>query len=126
MAQGFDAGAYVLPTVFCDVTPQMRIARQEIFGPVVSILKFADEAEAVMLANDSDYGLAASVWTANLTRAHRMVKRLEAGVVWVNSFGDGDMTQPFGGFKQSGNSRDKGLEFLEGYLQSKSVWIALS
>jgi len=119
-------GAYVLPTLFTGVTPDMAIAREEIFGPVASLLVFHDEAEAIKLANDSQYGLAASVWTADLTRAHRMVKAIEAGVVWVNCFGDGDMNQPFGGFKQSGNTRDKSLESLLGYTQSKSAWISLS
>lgn len=118
-------GAYVLPALFTGVTPPMAVGREEIFGPVVSLLTFETEAEAVMLANDSIYGLAASVWTSDLARAHRMVKALEAGVVWVNCFGDGDMTQPFGGDKQSGNTRDKSLESLAGYMQSKSAWIRL-
>jgi gamma-glutamyl-gamma-aminobutyraldehyde dehydrogenase len=118
-------GAYVLPTLFRRVAPAMAIGREEIFGPVACLLTFDSEAEAIRLANDSIYGLAASVWTSDLTTAHRMVKALEAGVVWVNCFGDGDMTQPFGGFKQSGNSRDKSLESLTGYMQSKSSWISL-
>lgn len=118
-------GAYLLPALFTGVTPSMAIGREEIFGPVASLLTFETEDEAIRLANDSIYGLAASVWTSDLSRAHRMVKAIEAGVVWVNCFGDGDMTQPFGGYKQSGNTRDKSLESLAGYMQSKSSWIAL-
>ncbi len=118
-------GAYVLPTLFSGVRPDMAVGREEIFGPVAALFKFRNEAEAIALANDSPYGLAASIWTADLKRAHRMVKALEAGVIWVNCFGDGDMTQPFGGYKQSGNTRDKSLECIAGYMQSKSAWFAL-
>ncbi len=119
-------GAYVQPTLFTGVTPDMAIVREEVFGPVAVVLKFSTEDEAIALANDSVYGLAASVWTSDLKRAHRMIKALEAGVVWVNCFGDGDMTQPFGGYKQSGNTRDKSMECLAGYMQSKSAWLNLS
>ena len=118
-------GAYVMPTLLTDLTPEMAIGREEVFGPVAALFTFGDEAEAIALANDSIYGLAASVWTSDLTCAHRMVRALEAGVVWVNCFGDGDMTQPFGGYKQSGNTRDKSMECLAGYMQSKSAWFSL-
>lgn len=120
------AGAYVAPTLFTQVRQDMAIVQEETFGPVASIQAFDTEAEAIALANDSVYGLAASVWTADLKTAHRMSAALQAGVIWVNCFGDGDMTQPFGGYKQSGNSRDKHKDSLLSYLQTKSTWISLA
>jgi acyl-CoA reductase-like NAD-dependent aldehyde dehydrogenase len=119
------AGAFVAPTLFTGTDASMAINREEVFGPVASVTVFDTEQEAVALANDSVYGLAAAVWTADLNKAHRMVAALEAGVVWVNCFGDGDMTQPFGGYKQSGNSRDKHIDSLLSYMQGKSAWFAL-
>ncbi len=123
--QALAAGAFVTPTLFTTTTSAMDINREEVFGPVASVMVFDTEDEAIRLANDSVYGLAAAVWTADLQRAHRCVGALEAGVVWVNCFGDGDMTQPFGGYKQSGNSRDKHIDSLLSYMQGKSAWFAL-
>jgi acyl-CoA reductase-like NAD-dependent aldehyde dehydrogenase len=123
---GLDDGAYVNPTLFGDVNNQMSIARQEIFGPVASVIPFDGTAEALEIANDSIYGLAAGIWTSDINRAFRLVKNIEAGVVWVNNYEDGDMTQPFGGYKQSGHARDKCMESLKSYTQSKSAWIRLA
>ncbi len=120
-----DHGAFVAPTLFTSTDGGMAINREEVFGPVASMTVFDTEAQALALANDSVYGLAASVWTADLNKAHRMVGALEAGVVWVNCFGDGDMTQPFGGYKLSGNSRDKHMDSMLSYMQGKSAWFAL-
>jgi gamma-glutamyl-gamma-aminobutyraldehyde dehydrogenase len=120
-----EAGAYVAPAAYADVTNEMALVREEVFGPVVAIMPFATEDEAISLANDSDYGLAAGVWTSDLSTAHRCVRDLEAGTIWVNTFDDGDMTQPFGGWKQSGNSRDKCFESMLEYTQSKSAWLQL-
>jgi gamma-glutamyl-gamma-aminobutyraldehyde dehydrogenase len=120
------AGAYVAPTLFINTTQKMSIVQEETFGPVTSLQVFDTEAEALAMANDSIYGLAASVWTADLKTAHRVVGALQAGVIWVNCFGDGDMTQPFGGYKQSGNSRDKYKDCLLSYMQTKSAWFNLA
>jgi acyl-CoA reductase-like NAD-dependent aldehyde dehydrogenase len=120
------AGAYVPPTLFVNAAQKSSIVQEETFGPVASLQAFDTEAEAIALANDSVYGLAASVWTADLKTAHRMVGALQAGVVWVNCFGDGDMTQPFGGYKQSGNARDKYKDSLLSYMQTKSAWFHLA
>ncbi|CAB3791406.1 NADP/NAD-dependent aldehyde dehydrogenase PuuC [Paraburkholderia caffeinitolerans] len=118
-------GFYVEPTVF-DTRHDARIAREEIFGPVLSVITFDTIDEAVRVANDSDYGLAAAVWTANLTHAHEISRRLRAGTVWVNCYDEGgDMNFPFGGFKESGNGRDKSLHALEKYTELKSTLVRL-
>jgi 4-guanidinobutyraldehyde dehydrogenase / NAD-dependent aldehyde dehydrogenase len=119
-------GAYLPPTILDGVTNDMRVARDEIFGPVLAVLEFDDPEEAVALANDTDYGLAAAVWTSDVRLAHRLSRRLRAGVVWVNTFDAADVTVPFGGFKQSGSGRDKSLHALDGYTQLKTTWMNLS
>jgi gamma-glutamyl-gamma-aminobutyraldehyde dehydrogenase len=119
-------GAYVNPTLFGDVSNDMSIARNEIFGPVASVIPFDGPEEAISIANDTIYGLAAGIWTSDINKAMRLVKNIEAGVVWVNSYEDGDMTQPFGGYKQSGHARDKCMESLKSYTQGKSAWFRLA
>ena len=116
-------GYYVEPTVFDQVRPDMRIAQEEIFGPVLSIIRFKDEAEAIALANGTDYGLQASVWSRHLDRAHRVARALKAGTVHVNQYDEDDITVPFGGVKQSGNGRDKSLHALDKYAELKTTWI---
>lgn len=119
------AGAYVNPVLFTGVRNDMTIARQEIFGPVASLIPFDGVDEAIAIANDTIYGLAAGVWTRDLDKAFRLVRGIEAGIVWINCFDEGDMTQPFGGYKQSGNSRDKCLDSFKSYTQTKSAWFRL-
>ena len=118
-------GYFVEPTIFDGVRNDMRIAREEIFGPVMSILRFDTEAEALAMANDSAYGLQASVWSDNINRAHRVARSLKAGTVHVNQYDEDDITVPFGGFKQSGNGRDKSLHALEKYTELKTTWIRI-
>ncbi|MFF0447894.1 aldehyde dehydrogenase [Streptomyces sp. NPDC004609] len=119
-------GYYVEPTVFDRVDPRSRIAREEVFGPVLSVFSFENAEEAVRLANDTDYGLAAAVWSKDLSTAHRLARSVRAGTVWVNCFDDSDITVPFGGYAQSGfGGRDKSLHALEKYTQLKSTWIRL-
>lgn len=120
-----DEGYFFPPTIYTDVEPHMTIAREEIFGPVVAVMTFEDEDEAVELANDTLYGLAAAVWTKDLGRALRVARRIAAGTVWVNNYGLVHPEMPVGGFKQSGFGRELGVEGLEEYLQTKSVHITL-
>ena len=118
-------GYFVNPTIYTGVTNDMRIAREEIFGPVVVAMPFADEEEAIAIANDTSYGLAAGLWTRDLSRAHRVAARLEAGQVYVNEWVTGPVETPFGGYKQSGYGREKGIEALHHYTQVKCVTIKL-
>jgi len=118
-------GSYVEPTVFADVKNSMKIAQEEIFGPVVVAVSFKDEAEAVAMANDSIYGLQANLWTRDVSRAHKLSRRLKAGTVVVNNVWGSDITNPFGGYKQSGIGRDKSLHAMDKYCQVKNTYIQL-
>ena len=120
-------GYFVSPTIFDDVTPQMTIAKEEIFGPVLSVLTFDNGVEgAAEIANSTIYGLAAGIWTRDIKKAIRTAKAVQAGTVWINTYNMYDAASPFGGFKQSGFGRDLGVHALEGYTQVKSVWVDLS
>lgn len=119
-------GYYIEPTVFADVKNNMTIAKEEIFGPVLAAISFKDLDEAIKIANDTHYGLAASVWTSNINKAHKTAKALRAGVVSVNCLDTGDMTTPFGGYKQSGMGRESSLHGLHFYTELKTTWIELS
>jgi len=121
--QGFERGCYVEPTLFTRVNNKMKIAREEIFGPVGAVIPVKSLDQAIEISNDSVYGLAASIWTRDLNTAIRAGRDLQSGVVWVNCFDHGDMTQPWGGYKQSGSGRDKCLETMMHHTQTKSVWI---
>ncbi len=118
-------GYYVEPTIFSDVNNKMRIAQEEIFGPVLSVIEFETEEEAIEIANDSIYGLCAFVWTSDLKKAVSLSKKLKCGKVLINSTGDGDWSVPHGGFKQSGFGRDKSIESIDQYTQTKLTWIEL-
>lgn len=117
-------GPFVDPTVFVDVAPDDRLAQHEIFGPVLSVLTFESDQEAIAVANRSSYGLAAALWTADLGRAHRVSRELETGLVWVNCYEEGDQSTPFGGRKLSGHGSDKGVHGLEKFTTVKTTWIA--
>ena len=117
-------GQFVEPTIFVDVDPNMRIAREEVFGPVLSIMGFEDEAHAIQMANDTIYGLAAGIWTSDIGRAMRMSSALKAGTVWVNTYRAVSYMMPFGGMKHSGLGRESGLASIQQYLETKSVWIS--
>lgn len=123
--KGMDKGCYVSPTLFTGVKNDMRIAKEEIFGPVTGVIPYKKLEDAIAIANDSIYGLAASIWTSDVSVAHKAARDIEAGIVWVNCFDHGDMTSIWGGFKQSGMGRDKCLETLTTVTQTKSVWMHL-
>jgi len=123
-ADGFDRGFFYRPTVFDGVTPAMRIAQEEVFGPVLVVQTYEDEEEAIAIANSTPFGLASGVWTRDLGRAHRVARRLQAGTVWVNTWGEFSDSVSFGGYKQSGSGRELGADAIEAYTQTKHVWIA--
>ncbi|GGC84646.1 aldehyde dehydrogenase [Thalassobacillus devorans] len=123
--RAYDKGYFVQPTVFADVEDDMRIAREEIFGPVVVVLPFDTTEEAVRRANDSEYGLAAAVWTENIRTGHQVARRLKAGTVWINDTNQENPAAAFGGYKQSGIGREMGTYALDNYTEVKSVWVNL-
>jgi aldehyde dehydrogenase (NAD+) len=123
---GTGKGYFLQPTIFDGVTPEMTIAREEIFGPVLAAIEFADVDEAIARANDSSYGLAAAVWTRDIKKAHYVARKLQAGTVWINTYNVYDTAAPFGGYKQSGFGREMSMHALEHYTQVKSVWVDLN
>ena len=123
---GTGKGYFLQPTIFDGVTPEMTIAREEIFGPVLATIEFADVDEAIARANDSNYGLAAAVWTKDIKKAHYVARKLQAGTVWINTYNIYDTAAPFGGYKQSGFGREMSMHALEHYTQVKSVWVDLN
>ena len=118
-----DQGFFVEPTVFAGVTNQMRVAREEIFGPVASVIRFETEDEAVAIANDTEYGLAGGVFTESISTAHRVVSRIRAGTMWINTYRLVTHLAPFGGYKMSGWGRENSLEGLDAFLETKAVWV---
>lgn len=120
---GFGQGQFIAPTIFVDVLPSMRIAQEEVFGPVLSVLRFKDEEEAVRIANDVQFGLAGAVWSRDLHRALWTADRLQAGTVWVNNYRATSFATPFGGYKRSGIGREGGVDAIKEYLQTKSIWV---
>ena len=124
-ARSETGGVYIEPTVFEAVTNGMKIAQEEIFGPVVVAISFKDEAEAVRIANDSIYGLQANIWTRDVSRVHKVARQLKAGTVVVNNVWGSDISHPFGGYKQSGIGRDKSLHAMDKYQQIKNTYIQL-
>ncbi len=116
-------GLFVEPTILADVRNDMRIAREEVFGPVLALIPFDHDDEAIALANDTEYGLAAGIWTTSLTRAHKVARQLQAGTVWINTYRSLSPTMPFGGYKSSGLGRENGIEAMKEFTQVKSVWI---
>ncbi|WP_220151082.1 aldehyde dehydrogenase family protein, partial [Microbacterium sp. H6] len=123
--QAVDGGSYFAPVVL-GVTPAHEVARREVFGPVLSVIAYDDVEDALAIANGTEYGLAAALWSNDLNAVHTLSRRLRAGVVWVNCFEEGDMTIPFGGVKGSGFGRDKSLHALEKFTDLKTTWIELS
>lgn len=126
LAGDFQNGYFFQPTILSDVKNQMRVAQEEIFGPVVSVISFKDEEDLIKQANATVYGLSAGIWTKDITRAHRFAKEIRAGVIWINTFNMFNAASPFGGYKQSGYGREMGKHALEMYTQVKSVWVDLS
>ena len=122
--EGAKGNQFVEPTIFIGVSNDMRIAQEEVFGPVLSIIPFDTEKEAIKIGNDVNFGLAAGVWTSDIGRAIRMSSKLRAGTIWVNTYRAVSFMSPFGGYKRSGEGRENGKEAIKEFLQTKSVWIA--
>ena len=123
--KGCEEGFFVAPTVFTDCTDEMTICREEIFGPVMSVLTFCDEEDVIRRANDTDYGLAAGVFTQNIRRAHRVIAQIQAGICWLNAYGNSPAEMPVGGYKLSGIGRENGVQTLKSYTQTKSVYVGM-
>ena len=119
-------GYFVAPTIFTDCTDDMTIVKEEIFGPVMCVLVFEDEADVITRANNTDLGLGAGVFSQNIQRAHRVIHQLKAGICWINSYGNSPAEMPVGGYKQSGIGRENGIETLNSYTQTKSVYVGMS